>query len=346
MEAALARYSRQMLFQPLGEEGQRRLASSRVTLIGCGALGTHLADMLVRAGVGFLRIVDRDFIELDNLQRQVLFDEHDFADNLPKSEAARRRLAAINSGVNVEAVVADANYGNIESLCNAAQLILDGTDNFETRFLINDVAVKHGVPWVYGACIGAEGMVMPIVPGRTPCLRCIWQEAPPPGSSPTCDTVGVIAPVVSVVTGMQGALALRILAGRVEGMSLDLHTFDVWSGAVRSLNMQSAGDARACPCCVDRRFDFLEGRAGSAFAKLCGRNAVQIAPVAAAGSRVNFAVLAERLPASAAARHNAFLLRFVIDELEFTVFPDGRAIIKGTDDVAVARGAYARYVGS
>lgn len=365
LDPALARYSRQVLFEPWGEAAQRRLRHSRVTLIGCGALGTVLANTIVRAGVGAIRIVDRDFIELDNLQRQVLFDEQDIASNLPKAEAAARKLRKINSAVEVEGVVLDAHAGNIESLCADADLILDGADNFETRFLINDVAVKHGIPWIYGAVIAAEGLVMPILPataggetaatdgpaGRipTPCLRCIWEEAPPPGMSPTCDTAGVLGPVVNLVASLQALEAMKILAGRFDALVRDLVSIDAWSGRFRRMNMQSAREHGDCPCCKRRRFEFLSGVRSSTAVSLCGRDAIQISPgrgdMQQSPAAVNLKEIAGRLK-SGRAVHNEFMLKFTIDGYAITVFPDGRAIIKGTRDPATARSLYAKYIGS
>lgn len=253
------RYSRQILFDRIGEAGQRRLGEARVTLIGCGGLGSVLANTLVRAGVGFLRIVDRDFIELDNLQRQVLFDEQDVAADLPKAEAAARKLRVINSTVAVEPVVADFNPANAEALCRDTQLILDGTDNLETRFLINDVAVKLERPWVYGACIAAEGLVMPIVPHDTPCLRCVWEDAPLPGVLPTSGTVGVLGPVANIVASLQAVEAFKLLLGRRDELSRNLVTIDVWSGRVRRLNVQPAYEDGDCRCCKQGHFDYLAG---------------------------------------------------------------------------------------
>ena len=340
----LARYSRQMLFEPIGERGQQCLSHARVTLIGCGALGTVLANTLVRAGVGYVRIVDRDFIELDNLQRQVLFDEQDLFANLPKAEAAARKLRKINSSVEIDAVVADANPGNVESFCEEADLLLDGTDNFETRFLINDVSCKLDIPWIYGACIAAEGMLMPVLPRETPCLCCIWEEAPPPGTSPTCETAGVIGPVVNLVASMQAVEAIKILTGRLEDLNRGLVTIDAWRGRFRLMNMQSAYDEGDCRCCKHGEYEYLAGDRVSTTTTLCGRNAVQL--LQPAGTRVDFKHIAARLPSGTQPKLNEYLLRFRVDEYDVTLFPDGRAIIKGTPDPATARGVYAKYVGS
>lgn len=350
MDAQLDRYSRHTLLEPIGEAGQYKLLASRVTLIGCGALGTVLANTLVRAGVGFLRIVDRDFVELNNLQRQVLFDESDVAENLPKAEAARRKLERINSSIQIEALVVDLNHTNAEEICGGADLLLDGTDNFETRFLVNDVAVKSGTPWIYGACVAGEGLVLPIIPGETPCLRCIWEDAPPPGMSPTCDTVGVLSPVVNIVASFQAVHAIRILTGRASELNRDLLTIDGWQCRVRGLNMQSALDAGDCPCCKQRRFDFLDAKRGGGVTTLCGRDAVQVlpqrGPESAERSRADFDQIAARVGSRTAVQRNRFMLKFTVDGHEVTVFADGRAIIKGTKDSAVARSLYARYVGA
>lgn len=348
-DPVLERYSRQILFEPLGEAGQRRLLDSRVTLIGCGALGTTLANAMVRAGVGSLRIVDRDYIELNNLQRQNLFDEQDIAENLPKAEAARRKLVRINSGVHIEAVVADVNAHNIETLIGDADLLLDGTDNFDTRFLINDVAVKRRIPWVYGACVAAVGLAMPIIPHTTPCLRCVFEQSPPPEMTPTCDTVGVLGPVVTMVASHQAMEAIKILAGRLDAVNHKLLHFDAWTGRIVQLNMQKAYETADCPCCRHGRFDYLDGGLASTAARMCGRDAVQIAPSASGlpDSKIDFAALAQKLRPGAMVPpvFNAFLLRVSIGRHEITVFTDGRAIIKGTNKIEEARSIYARYVG-
>ena len=337
------RYSRQTLFKPLGQAGQRRLGESRVTLIGCGALGSVLADTLVRAGVGFFRIVDRDFLELNNLQRQILFDEQDVADRLPKAEAARRKLNRINSTVTIEAVIEDADNSNIETLIEGADLILDGTDNFATRYLINEVAVKHGVPWIYGACVSATGLTMPIIPGLTPCLKCLFEQAPPPEMSPTCDTVGVLGPVVGVVASLQAAEALKILSGNQDAVTRKLTSIDVWAGRIVQLNV---GAAQAdCACCAQGVYEYLDGEAGQQAAVLCGRDAVQINQTPR--RKLDLAALAGKLSEAAdgSPACNEFMLQVRLDGCEVTVFPTGRAIIKGTKDISRARSLYAKYIG-
>lgn len=345
-ERELDRYSRQMLFPAIGRRGQQRLSHSQVVIIGCGALGTVMAQTLVRAGVGNVRLIDRDFIELDNLQRQVLFDEQDIVENLPKAEAAARKLRRINSAVEIEGVVADVHSRNVESLTSDADLLLDGTDNLETRFLINDVAVKLRLPWIYGAVIAAEGVMMPIFPGRGPCLRCIWEQAPPPGATPTCDTAGVLSPIVNIIASMQALEAIKLLAGCEDDVIRRFTTVDAWSGRVQRIDMTPAWERGECPCCKLGRFEYLSGERGSATSSLCGRNAVQISPESPPERPLDLGRIAATLPGVARARCNAFMLRFTIDSNLVTLFPDGRAIIKGTEDPAVARGLYARYVGS
>jgi adenylyltransferase/sulfurtransferase len=343
MEASLERYSRQMRFYGIGEEGQRRLLRSRVTLCGCGALGTVLANALVRGGVGHLRLVDRDFIETSNLQRQVLFDEHDVAENLPKAEAAARKLGAINSSVYVEPVVTDIDRTNVLDLVHDADLILDGTDNFEVRYLINDAAVKLNKPWVYGGCIGSHGQTMTILPGQTPCLRCVFEAAPAPGEAGTCETAGVLGPIVNVVASLQAAEAFKILAGRTEQINRDLIYLDVWDNVQRRIKIAPLLGKVDCPCCRRRRFEWLDGAQGSQTTSLCGRNAVQVSHRTPAA--LNFEALAQHLEALGQVSYNRFLLKFNVDGYELTVFPDGRAIIKGTSDEDKARALYARYVG-
>jgi len=340
------RYSRQALCEQIGEAGQRKLAESRVTLIGCGGLGTVLADTLVRAGVGFIRILDRDFVESNNLQRQILFDEEDVADGTPKAIAAAARLARINSRVTIEPVVVHVEPDNIESFVGGANVILDATDNFEVRFLINDAAVKHGIPWIYGACVGTDGMVMPIIPHQTPCLRCVWDEVPPAGTSPTCDTVGILAPVVHVVASLQAVEALKVLTGQTDAVSRGLVQFNAWTGLFNRFDLQDALDTGDCPCCKQGSFEYLSGDRTGRADSLCGRGAVQISP--STHGSIDFAAIAARVGSMAkeSPRINRYLLRFAIGDHEITLFRDGRAIIKGTNDLNVARSVYARYIGT
>jgi adenylyltransferase/sulfurtransferase len=333
-----------MRFYGVSEAGQKKLLDSHVTLCGCGALGTVLANALVRAGVGHLRLIDRDFIETNNLQRQVLFDEHDVAENLPKAEAGARKLAAINSSVHVEPVVTDIDRTNIEELCRDADLILDGTDNFEVRYLINDVAVKLRKPWVYGGCIGSHGQTMTILPGDTPCLRCVFEAAPAPGEAGTCETAGVLSPIVNIVASYQATEAFKILTGHLEQINRDLIYIDVWENIQKRIKIAKLHGTVDCPCCKHRRFEWLEGEHGTQTTSLCGRNAVQVAHRTA--SKLNFEEMARHLEMGGIElSYNRFMLKFDAEGHQFTVFPDGRAIIKGTSDVDKARTLYAKYVG-
>ncbi|MDR3638494.1 MAG: ThiF family adenylyltransferase [Isosphaeraceae bacterium] len=340
----LDRYSRQVRFPSLGEAGQRKLMSSRVTICGCGALGTVLANHLARAGVGFLRIVDRDFIETHNLQRQILFDETDVAENLPKAEAAARKLRQINSTITVEPVVTDIDHTNILDLVADADLILDGTDNFETRYLINDAAVKLGKPWIFGGVIGSEGQTMTIRPGITPCMRCLIEDSPPPGMTPTCETAGVLGPAVAIIASFEAVEAIKLLSGAFDALNKELIMVDIWDWAFRRLKVAGLLGKVDCPCCKHRKFEWLDGALGSHTTALCGRNAVQVA--SRRSEPLNFAEMAARLTALGEVRHNAYMLRFATEGHEFTVFPDGRAIIKGTNDIAKARTLYAQFVGN
>lgn len=341
--ADLARYRPQVLFAPLGEDGQRQLRHAAVTLVGCGALGCAMAGLLVRAGVGYLRLVDRDFVEIDNLHRQVLYDERDVTDHLPKAAAAAAKLRRINSAVDIEGIVADVNPTSIAGCVGDVELILDGTDNVATRYLINDYAVDRDLPWVHGACIGGEGRVLAIEPGRTPCFRCLWDTPPTPGALPTCDTAGIVAMAAQVVASFQVTEAVKILAGCDAERIGGLITVDVWRGRMRVLNVQAAYDDGNCPCCRQRDFEFLRGAHTAGTTSLCGRNAVQVMPAEA--GEVNLRRLADRLPAHMRPARNDYLLRFKTDDHAVTVFVDGRAIVQGTDDPAVAHKVLARYVG-
>ena len=339
MRPTESRYSRQIRFAPLGETGQAKIRAASVAIVGCGALGTVQAEAMARAGVGRLRIIDRDFVEWSNLQRQFLFEEADAAEAFPKAVAAARRLERVNSEVAVEPLVADLTAANVEDLFDGIDLILDGTDNFETRFLINDAAVDREIPWVYGAAVGSYGIKLAIVPGKTACFRCVYPE-PPQGAQPTCETEGVLAPVTATIAALQVADALKMLALGADAVTARLTTVDVWSGTIRQL-APPARDAD-CPCCVRKEFVHLDGSRRAPIS-LCGRNAVQIHE---RSRPVDLPALAQRLGAVAAVRSNEFALRVALDPYELTVFPDGRAIIKGTTDVGVARSLYARYIGA
>lgn len=343
-EPQLDRYVRQIRYSPLGEEGQRKLLASRVLICGCGALGTVLANTLARAGVGALRIVDRDFLEINNLQRQVLFDEDDVAADLPKAVAAARKLRAINSSIEIEPIVADVDPTNIESLCQGVDLILDGTDNFETRFLLNDAAVKWNIPWVYGGCLGAEGQTMTILPRETACLRCLIPEPPGAGTMPTCDTAGIVAPIINVIASIEAMEAIKILSGNRDAIQRTLTIIELWENRLRQVRLDDLRNTADCPTCKHDDFPWLAGQRGSHTAVLCGRNAVQLSH--ASGDRISLDRLAEKLAGVGEVTRNAFLLRLKVGDYLLTIFPDGRAIIGGTDDVATARSVYAKYIGN
>lgn len=333
------RYSRQTLFGPIGEAGQARLTKARVVVVGCGALGTVIATSLVRAGVGHVRIIDRDLIELHNLQRQILFDEDDVAAGLPKAVAAQRHLARVNSEVEVEAVVSDLNHTNAEALLRDADVILDGLDNFETRFLLNDLSLKLGIPWVYGGAVSSHGSQMNILPGETACFRCLVGAVPPGGASATCDTVGVVAPAPMIVGSLQVAEALKLLVDP-RAASRDLAFFDVWDGTWTRTPIRRRDD---CPACAGR-YDYLDGDVSLRATSLCGQGSIQVLPPQP--GPLDLGALADRLGKVGVVDLDEFMLRFQNDGCEMVVFPDGRAIIMGTDDPTFARGIYARYIGS
>lgn len=340
------RYQRQTLLKEIGAAGQDRLRDAQVLLIGCGALGCNIAQLLVRSGVGHLRIVDRDLVDLTNLHRQVLFTEEDATEQVPKALAAARELARANSQVQIEPIVADVHSGNIQSFAEQtgvfkAQLILDGTDNAQTRYLVNDLAVQRRIPWVYGACVGVEGRVMAIVPGKTACLRCIYPEPPAPGELATCDTAGVLPAAAAVVGALQASAAMRLLIERAA--SGQLLSLDVWSLRFAGINIaQSQRDD--CPCCGKREFEFLDRPAVSDAATLCGRNAVQIRP--ARRVEVNLDQIAARLATVGQVQNAGVMLRCKLPEnIRLSVFRDGRVIVDGTGDVSLARSLVARYVG-
>ncbi len=334
--SARERYSRQILFPGIGEAGQQRLLDSHVAIAGCGALGTFHAGALARAGVGHIAIIDRDYVELSNLQRQWLFEEDDARQSLPKAVAAARRIAAINSSVSVTPHVEDLNPRNAEELLGEADLILDATDNFETRYLINDYAVRNEIPWIYGAAVASYGLVMPVIPGQTSCLKCVYPE-PPTGAQPTCETAGVINTITALIASLQTTATLQYLTG--QPVPRKITTIDVWTGFMRQLRQPEP--SADCPCCARRDFAHLDGRR-RAPVSLCGRNAVQIHDLA---RPLDLAVLERQLSPLGTVRRNDFALRFFLPSYEMTVFPDGRAIIKGTTDIGVARSLYARYIG-
>ena len=338
----MERYSRQILFEGIGEEGQRRLLASRALIVGCGALGSAQVEMLARAGVGKLRIVDRDFVEESNLQRQTMFTEADARERVPKAVAAGRRVAEINSDVICETEVADVSNSNVERLLEGCDVVLDGTDNFSTRFLLNDACVKHDAAWVYGAAVGSYGVTMTIRPHRRPCLRCVFPELPAAATAPTCDTAGVIMPIISIVAAVQVAEALKLMLGRTESLHDGLMQFDVWRNDWRRVGLGERDPE--CPTCALERFEFLEAESGDMTTILCGRNAVQVSPRRAA--KVDLDALAARMRAAGDVKANAYLVRLRAGDYELTVFEDARAIVRGTEDAGVARSLYARYVGT
>lgn len=336
------RYSRQILFDGIGEAGQRRLLNSQVVIIGCGALGTAQAEALARAGVGRLRLVDRDFVEASNLQRQTMFTERDAHERLPKSVACANHLAEVNSSIKTEAEIADVNHSNAERLVKDSDVVLDGTDNFATRYLINDACVKHDINWVYGAAVGSYGVTMTVRPRVSPCLRCIFEEAPPAASAPTCDTAGVIMPIISIVAAVQVSETLKLLTGQVDKLHGSLMQFDVWRNDWRRINLDAP--VPECQTCGVGLYETLEAEAGDFAVSLCGREAVQISPHRPA--QVDLPALAERLRAVGEVQINPYLLRLRAGNYELTIFRDARAIIRGTDDVSTARSLYAKYVGN
>ncbi len=336
------RYSRQTRFAPLGAVGQERLVAARIAVVGCGALGSVVAMALARAGVGFLRLIDRDLPERSNLPRQVLFDEADVAAGLPKAVAAAKCLARINSTVTVEPVVTDLTAANAMDLLSGVDVIVDGTDNFEARFLVNEVACRHGIPWVHGGALGAEGRVLAIIPGKTACLRCLIPDPPAPGSLPTCETAGIIGPAALVVGAVEAAEAIKLVVGPHDTAGRML-VCDLWASAWRTVDL-SPLSAAGCPTCRSADFPWLDGRLGGRPTPLCGRDAVQVPAVV--GS-VDLAALAERLATVGAVVANRWIVRAdVEDGIQLSVFADGRAIVSGTRDEARARGIVSRYLGA
>lgn len=339
----LGRYSRQIAFPAIGIHGQDQLAKSHVVVCGCGALGTAQANLMVRAGVGKLTIIDRDFVDLSNLQRQTLFDENDVQSHQPKAVAAATRLAEINSQCSIHPVVADLNWENIESLVGDADFVMDGTDNFETRFLINDVCCKTSKPWVFGGCLGAEGQSMTILPGTGACFACLMPEPPAADAVATCETGGILGPTIQMIASIQVTEALKVLTGQAQQVSKNLTVIDLWSSQFRTVRLEKLAE-RGCRVCRGHEFDWLEGRQGSHAKVLCGRNSVQLS--GKSGNVLELDSLAERLKTLGQVLVNAYLLRFEIDEYAITVFPDSRTIVTGTEDPAVARSLVSKYIGA
>ena len=335
------RYSRQILFRGIGAEGQQRLAAGKVAVVGCGATGSALASLLARAGVGTLRIIDRDYVEASNLQRQSLFEEKDAAESLPKAIAAARRITAFNSEISVEARVEDLVPGNIDVLLEGMDVILDGTDNFETRYLVNDYAVKKSLPWIYAAAVGSYGVTLNVLPGKTACLACIFPDTPQ-GMVETCETSGILNTAVNLVASIAATEAVKLLVGgaAAEQLRNTLWSFDVWRN--EQAEIAAAHPRAGCRACGERNFVHLAGE-GRPHVTMCGRNSVQIHERA---RPIDFAEMQRRLEAHGVVRHNEFVLKFWREPYEMTLFPDGRAIIKGTTETGVARSLYARYVGS
>jgi adenylyltransferase/sulfurtransferase len=334
------RYARQERFAPIGAAGQARIRAARVLVAGCGGLGSNAAALLARAGVGFLRIVDRDVVELTNLQRQSLFDEADARDGAPKAAAAARRIAAVNAEVRVEPVVADLGPENVLALLDGVDLALDGFDNFEGRYVLNDACVKRGVPWVTGACVGATATAQLVVPGETPCLRCVHRALPRPGAAATCDTAGILGPAAVLGAALQASIALRFLVEGAPPAEAALYCADVWTPSLDRLPLPPR--APGCPCCGEGRYEFLEGTPRTVTA-LCGRDAVQVR--ALSGARPDLAAIAERLRVVGAVKASALLVRVTAAPYELTVFDDGRVIVKGTSDEVLARSLVSRWVG-
>ncbi len=335
----MSRYSRQELFTPIGPDGQELIRRSRVLLVGCGALGTHLAEFCVRAGVGGLEIVDRDIVEHSNLQRQSLFTEHDAEQALPKAEAARRALQGVNSDVQITAHVDDFTFRNAERLAQGATLILDGTDNFETRFLINDLAVKTGTPWIYAGCVSSRATCMPVIPGKTACLRCMLEDQPAAGGE-TCDTTGIILPAVLQAVAWATGAALKLLSGNADALISKMMTADVWTGERSVVDASVPRDG--CPACADNDFPWLAGVRTSSQTALCGRNTIQVRGIGA----FDFVATREAIrKASRLMLDNDYLLQANYDELTVTLYRDGRALVHGTADTFRAQAAYAKLVG-
>lgn len=342
-ESMKKRYSRQILFRPIGLTGQERLAESRVAVVGMGALGTVLANHMVRGGIGFVRIIDRDFVEESNLQRQMLYDEEDAAEHLPKAIAASQKLRKINSLVTVDPVITDLNSSNAEELLKDVDLILDGTDNFTVRYLINDVAVKHRIPWVYGGAVSSKGMFAAIRPSETPCYRCLFPD-PPVGRGETCDSTGVIGPMIHIIASYQATEAFKILVGAQDHFNPNLEQFELWQNQHMQMNI-SKGRNEQCPACGKGNFAFLNPltESGEDYTSLCGRDTVQVVP--RTSQKTNLNELAQRLEEVGKVEKNPFLVRFYVDGHTIVFFADGRVLIQGTDDVMAAKTLYAKYVG-
>ncbi|MEC0231121.1 ThiF family adenylyltransferase [Paenibacillus alba] len=339
-----ARYSRQILFSPIGAEGQRKLGESRVAIVGMGALGTVLANHMVRAGIGYVRLIDRDFVDTSNLQRQMLYDEEDANTTTPKAIAAARRLQLVNSLVTIEPHVTDLNSTNAEDLLSDVDLILDGTDNFSVRFLINDVSMKLGIPWIYGGAVASRGVSLTIIPGQTPCLRCLFTQAPAAGTAETCDTAGVIGGIIHVVASFQSTEALKLLIGAKEQLNLKMQQWDLWFNQHSAIRVDGALKSD-CPACAKKQYEYLEAHLeNDTIQSLCGRNSVQIQPIVPSTKSLDD--WEERLKPLGPVEKNRFLLKFqAAPDLHMVIFPGGRVLIQGTDDLIQAKSLYSRYIG-
>ena len=330
------RYSRHILLKEIGEEGQIKLSKSSVIIVGCGALGTTIANNLVRAGIGEIKIVDRDIVEMSNIQRQSLFDEEDIGS--PKAWVAGKKLQKVNSKIKLEAIVEDMNNTNIEEVIEGTDLVIDGTDNMETRFLINDACIKHNIPWVYGGAIGTHGMSMNIIPNDTPCFRCVFPNLPNAGALPTCDTAGVLNTIPPIIASIESTEALKILLGKT--INNKLLTYDVWTHDFQSIKIKKNNE---CECCVKRNFEFLNAKKKTQIVSLCGENAVQITP--AKTMILSFEHLAQKLRKSGKVEVTEIILKFIVDSYQINIFESGRAIVYGTKDEKIAKSLYAKYVG-
>jgi molybdopterin-synthase adenylyltransferase len=339
----MERYSRQILFQQIGREGQQKLLGSKAVIVGMGALGTVISNHLVRSGVGHVRIIDRDLVELSNLQRQMLYDEDDAREGLPKVIAAEKKLTKINSEVKVEPIIADLTLDNAEELLSGFDVMIDGTDNFMARYLINDVAIKHGIPWVYGGAVSSRGMFAVIKPGETPCYRCLFPTVPA-GLGETCDSIGVLSPITDIIGSFEAVEALKLLVGADSNPNLE--QMDIWFNSFLQMDV-SKGRNPSCPACVGHEYEFLDRSSQQQinFASLCGRNTVQINP--RQRTATDLKKLAERLKNNGQVKGNPFLLRFIPDdEVAMVIFQDGRVLVHGTNDTVKAKSYYARYLGS
>lgn len=335
----MERYAKQILFDRIGKKGQEKLSRAKVVIIGCGALGTVIANNLTRSGVGYIRIVDRDYIELSNLQRQILFDEEDIDRNLPKVIAAEYKLKKINSSIVIESIIKDVNSTNILSICSGMDLILDATDNLNIRYLINDASIKLGIPWIYGAVIGSTGMTHTILPGETPCLRCIMPDIPPSGAADTCDLVGVLNSVVNIIASFQSTEATKLLTGNKDDLVKELRFIDIWNNDFEVIEVKKKTD---CPVCGENEFEFLNRESKDAVF-LCGKDSVQVNPMNKEISTEN--IIARLETTGIKTKRNDFFIKFEVEDIQFTLFYDGRAILKNISDTTRAKILYGRYVG-